>query len=430
MNNALCAQSIPSQIARKTLRIALFHNSQHGGTKRAIYQLAKGLVARGHRIDVFVPTTADEQYLPLRSLGLHMRQIATRPFQPRAWRPYLAEVWIEGARRRRSVGQEATLGRRLAREIDAGGYDVVWVDKFAVAPAALRFLKSPTVYFCHEPTRKGHEHVTRAAVPAAAPPPSRLTRLYRHTCLISQEAEARYLMKIDRRNAASADRIVSNSRYMSAYIQDTYGRSASISYLGVDTAVFRPLGLPREHLVLSVGWLSQRGTGKRHHLIIEAISQIPPAQRPRLVIIAGSQKEPYATELRNLADQMGVALQLCFDVSDEALVEWYNRAAAVGYTALHEPFGLVALEAMACGTPVVAVREGGLQESVQDGTTGFLVEATPEAVAAALKQLLDNPERQRRMGQAGIALVQQRWTWQAAVERFERHLYEVSAANL
>lgn len=84
-----------------------------------------------------------------------------------------------------------------------------------------------------------------------------------------------------------------------------------------------------------------------------------------------------------------------------------------------EGLGIVYLEAQACGVPVVAGRSGGAPEAVEDGTTGLLVDGRdPEAVAGAIRDLLDDPARAAAMGAAGRAWVEERWSWTGIAERF------------
>jgi phosphatidylinositol alpha-1,6-mannosyltransferase len=85
-----------------------------------------------------------------------------------------------------------------------------------------------------------------------------------------------------------------------------------------------------------------------------------------------------------------------------------------------EGLGMVYLEAAACGRPVVAGTSGGAPETVQEGVTGHVVAdpRSPEAVAAVVTGLLDDPGRARRMGAAGRAWVEQRWSWASIADTF------------
>jgi len=90
---------------------------------------------------------------------------------------------------------------------------------------------------------------------------------------------------------------------------------------------------------------------------------------------------------------------------------------------LYESFGMVALEAMACGTPVIASRVGGLTYTVRDGETGFLVpERDPKALAARLEQLLTDDVLRRRMGERA-AKVAAEYSWTVVTDAIEA-LYE------
>ena len=106
----------------------------------------------------------------------------------------------------------------------------------------------------------------------------------------------------------------------------------------------------------------------------------------------------------------------------------YRRAGVVAFAPHLEPFGLVALEAAACATPVVGVREGGVRETVVDGETGYLTDRDPVAFAAALARVLDNPDRARCLGEKARARVLADWTWDRSADALEAHLVDTIAA--
>jgi glycosyltransferase involved in cell wall biosynthesis len=116
-------------------------------------------------------------------------------------------------------------------------------------------------------------------------------------------------------------------------------------------------------------------------------------------------------------------------VSDETLLQLYNRAQVVACASILEPFGLVPLEAMACAAPVVAVAEGGLRESVVPGVTGYLVDRSPVEFGQAIARLVTDPALARRMGEAGRDLVLREWTWEKAVGKLNAHLDACAGAR-
>lgn len=165
---------------------------------------------------------------------------------------------------------------------------------------------------------------------------------------------------------------------------------------GVNLKLFTPL--PRDalkqkwrimdKLLISVGYLIER---KGHHLIIEAMRELPGYQ---LFIVGGGNWEE---KLKNMAEQMGVQDRVRFlgEVSQEQLPELYSCADALVLASDREGWANVLLEAMACGTPVVASNIWGTPEVVQAPEAGVLcAERSAQGIVAAVKQLFANyPDR-------------------------------------
>jgi D-inositol-3-phosphate glycosyltransferase len=122
---------------------------------------------------------------------------------------------------------------------------------------------------------------------------------------------------------------------------------------------------------------------------------------------------PELSRLKRLTNELGLRNIVCFEgVKDQASLPYYYAAAlAVIMPSDYESFGMVALEAMASGTPVVASGVGGLAYLVRDGETGFLVPVRePGALAQAVTALLTDPGRRGRMGNAAAELAR-KYTW-------------------
>jgi len=228
--------------------------------------------------------------------------------------------------------------------------------------------------------------------------------------------------RADRRNARRASRVLVNSEFMREAVARIYGLDAHVSYLGVDSEFFRPLPAPKGNFVLSVGSLTPL---KGFEFLIGAMGSIPENQRPPLVIASNFENPPERDYLQRLAAEGGVDLRLLSRVGDDELVRLYNEATVVAYAAVREPFGLVPLEAMACGTPVVAVREGGVLETVVHEVTGLLVERETKPFAAALSRLLADPQLAAEYGRQGRELVLRRWSWEEAARRVETEMQAV-----
>jgi glycosyltransferase involved in cell wall biosynthesis len=120
-----------------------------------------------------------------------------------------------------------------------------------------------------------------------------------------------------------------------------------------------------------------------------------------------------------------VVFEVLQNIRDEDLVQLLNQAAAMAYAPRLEPFGYAPLEANACGTPVIAVAEGGVRETVRDGYTGYLVEADPRAMATAIIRLLDDPHEARKMGEQTVEFAAKNWSLGAAIDRLESYMFDL-----
>ncbi|MFJ4045439.1 glycosyltransferase [Microbacterium sp. NPDC089987] len=203
----------------------------------------------------------------------------------------------------------------------------------------------------------------------------------------------------------------------------------AIAPCGVDLAHFgvegevEPKGA--RHRVLSVGRLVPR---KGVDLVVRALATLVESGFGDIeLVIAGcdgtAEADPEAARLSALADELGIADRVRFHgkVSRDRMPALLRSADAVVCAPWYEPFGIVPLEAMACGTPVVAAAVGGLIDSVTDGVTGLHVPPRdPDAIASALQELLGDEARRRAWGRAGRARVESRYSWERVAAQTER----------
>lgn len=205
---------------------------------------------------------------------------------------------------------------------------------------------------------------------------------------------------------------------------------------GVDTSAFRPfpryaarglLGLGPEKLVLFVGRIQPlKGVDLLLRAFARLLADWSHSPKPRLMVVGGDNladgSDPEAVELarlRRLASELGVSEDVTFRgaVPHDLLPAYYSAADVVAAPSLYESFGLVVLEAMACGTPVVASRVGGLQWTVRHGESGFLVDRRePEAFAAAIGFILRDGQLRDRMSE-GAARIAGGYSWSMVADR-------------
>jgi D-inositol-3-phosphate glycosyltransferase len=235
--------------------------------------------------------------------------------------------------------------------------------------------------------------------------------------------------------AAAAALVCSTADEAATLVRDYGAEPARVHVVppGVDTALFAPgdglgraadrraAGLPeRGRVVLFVGRLQAH---KGPDLLLEAVAAAV-ADRPDLrgdltVAVLGGPSGPgggqAAADLDALAARLGIAGLVLRrgPVPRDELPRWYRAADVVAVPSRHESFGLVALEAQACGTPVLAARVGGLPAAVADGVSGVLVEGRdPRRWAGDLVRLLDDPGERARLG-AGARRHAERHSWRA-----------------
>jgi glycosyltransferase involved in cell wall biosynthesis len=206
---------------------------------------------------------------------------------------------------------------------------------------------------------------------------------------------------------------------------------------GVDPSAFGRKG-PHEskdarHRILSVGRLVPR---KGIDIVIDALAVLVGRGVDAELVVLGSSggdagADPEIARLTKSAKASGVADRVRFtgQVDQAELPRWYRSADVVVCTPWYEPFGIVPLEAMGCGVPVVAAAVGGLRDTVVDGGTGILVPPfDADATAAAIGGLLDDPERRKGYGRAGRERVRTMYTWDH-VARETATVYERLAAT-
>ena len=226
-----------------------------------------------------------------------------------------------------------------------------------------------------------------------------------------------------------ADRLVANTAQERDELVALYGADpcrVDVVHPGVNHAVFVPgrraiarsrLGISAaERIVLFAGRLQPH---KGPDLAIEALMHLP--GDVRLIVVGGPSgtglEHPEA--LATLAERVGVADRVRFlsPVAQVQLAQWYAAADVVCVPSHSESFGLVALEAQACGTPVVAAAVGGLTTAVVDGVTGLLVSGhRPSHYARALHALLDDAELRGTMG-AKAAVHAAGFSWEVTADR-------------
>ena len=240
---------------------------------------------------------------------------------------------------------------------------------------------------------------------------------------VAAEREPALRLAEERQIVAAADRLVAANAIERSELVAAYGADAArvaVIPCGVDTDLFTPgdplaarasLELPPGPLLLYVGRIAPI---KGLETLLDAVGCLRGAGTPaRLVVVGGETDEPtdgHEADVRRRAAALGLGDAVTFVGAQpqHRLRDWYVAADVTVLPSYYESFGMVALEAMACGSPVVASRVGGLQTTVRDGMTGLLVaEGDPCALAETITRVLGDDALRWRLGREG-----QRWAAQ------------------
>lgn len=375
-----------------------------GGMNVYIRAVAERLVGRGIDVDVFTRCRGGEDH-EVKHIGEGIRVVSVKAGPcapiPKADLPRFLPEFLGGL-------------LRIAHE-DAHGYDVVhthyWLSGW-VGRAAKNAIGAPLVASFHTLGKVKNYSLARGERPEPA------IRLAGEQAVIDE-----------------ADRILAPTPSEASQLVGLYRAGAEhirIVPPGVDHALFVPrdrdqarerLGLAPGPIALYVGRLQpHKGPDVVVRTVAEAAARDPDAAGDlRLVVVggpSGADKEVEVARLLELAGALGFGdrVQLVPPQPQRILADFYSAADVVLVPSRSESFGLVALEAQACGTPVVAASVGGLPYVVENGRTGFLVEGhDPGDHADRLLQLLRDPALRATMG-AEAATRAPRFTWDATAE--------------
>ena len=360
-----------------------------GGMNVYVLELSRQLAARGVEVEVFTRRTSSEQPpVVAAGDGVTVRHVAAGPYEG------LGKEDLPGQLCAFTAGMLRTGARHTEDH-----YDVVhshyWLSGQVGWLAADRW-DVPLVHSMHTMAKVKNAHLADGDSPE---PPGRV---------IGEEQVVE-----------AADRLVANTTAERDELVQLYGADpARVAVVppGVDLATFSPdggraaararLGVPADaELLLFVGRLQPL---KAPDVLVEAAALLlreQPGRRSRLrVLVLGGPSgsgtaHPHALEELVRARGLQDVVRVRPPVPRAELAEHYRAADVVVVPSHNESFGLVALEAQACATPVAAAAVGGLRTAVADGESGVLVAShEPRAWAAALRALLDDPARREVLG--------------------------------
>ena len=294
-------------------------------------------------------------------------------------------------------------------------YSHYWLSGIAAIPLR-SLLGAPWVHTSHTLAVTKNRHLA----PGARPEPQ-----------LRVDAEGRI--------ARSADRLVVSTGAEGQDLTDAYGvdpERIRVVAPGVDVVSFHPLDRGRsrqrlgyggeDRLLLTVGRLERL---KGVDIALRAVALLH-RRDVRLLVLGEDSKDAAESEcgrLRALAAELGIAGQVDFlgSIPQAQLPAYYAAADACLMPSYSESFGLVGLEAQACGCPVIAANVSGLASVIREGVTGHLIDGDdPAAYASRIAELLDDSAAAHQMGSRGTLLAQ-RFSWELTAERLRTEFEEL-----
>ena len=362
-----------------------------GGLSRHVYELAGGLAALGHRVTVY--TGPDPRSSDARD---GVRVVRARKLPPEI--PFRDLVpWV--------LSFNVAVLERAASDVRERPPDVLHAHDWLVAYAAsgLRELTgAPIVSTIHATEHGRHGGRISGGVP-------------------------RFVDSVERWLGAESTRVIACSEFMRDEVTRVLGVPASRAetipnevssnaFGGASARSLRAeLGVDGHPLVLFAGRLEYE---KGVQTLIDAVPHLDRSAPGARLVIAGTGSHRGELEARVRARRLGRRVRFEGFVGEERLRGLYAAADVVVVPSLYEPFGLVAVEAMACGTPVVASDTGGLREIVEHGVTGLrFASGNARSLAAAVRRVLLDRELAERLSANARRALDSRATWQDVAAR-------------
>ena len=366
------------------MKIAIFYNISFSGAKRVVMEHVRGLRAIGNYVDIYTTDTKSDIFDP----GIYANKKFIYDLSSR-------EINLPILRRLKKDYYDTFFSlkfkhKKIAKDIDKNKYDIVLVhtDITTQAPFLLRYIKTKNFYYCLEPLRNAYEYSLRVNNNLKI-----LNKLY--------ENLNRWIRKwIDRVNTLSADNIITLSLFGRERIIAAYDLYPKISYLGVDEKEFIPKKVKKKNYILFV---ADKHPLYGYDIAEKVINLLPKNIKSKFKIISWTKENSER-------------------ISDRELVNIYNESLVTLSLSKFDTFGLVPLESMACGIPVIAFNVAGYRETVISNKTGYLVDFDPSEIAEKITYLFNQPAEADIMGKNGRKWIEERWTWKKQIEQLNNIL--------
>jgi glycosyltransferase involved in cell wall biosynthesis len=397
------------------MKIAVWHNLHSGGGSRALQYHIQGLVSAGHEVEIWADAPDADGFMKLPE-GVKLHQVPLRYTEKKpSFKERLSSLFFKKDSNMISMEEHC---QQCANEINEGGFDVLFANSchYYGVPFIGQFIKIPKILYLGEPNRYLYEAMPEQIWEAPIQKLSKLTVKF-WVYMFSDTWRAnkfRVYVREERKNFKIFDKVLVNSYFSMESCKRAFGLPSEVCYLGINNDLFKPINVSfTKPYVVGLGGFYAH---KNPELAIRAVGKII-ENRPKLLWIGNMVDDEYWDDMVELARSLDVVLEVKKMITDEKLVELLSGAICMIYSSNLEPFGFAPLEANACGTPVIAVAEGGVRETIIHGKNGFLANPNSEDIAKYIQQLIDNQELKKEISKFSIQNIQQNWTLAQCSER-------------
>ncbi len=402
------------------MKIAVWHNLHSGGGSRALQYHIQGLVQKGHEVEIWSYDPDADGFMNLpKNVKMHKIPLKYNEYQS-SLKERFASALFEKDSNMKAMEKHC---QKCALEINQGNFDVLFANScfYYGVPFISRFVTIPKVLYLGEPNRYLYEAMPEQIWEAPEDILSKWNAKFWVYFFSNTWRTNKYRVYVreERKNFQAFDKVLVNSYFSMESCKRVYGLLAKVCYLGVDNSLFKPVKTSKsESYVIGLGGFYGH---KNPELAIRAVGEVK-ENRPKLLWIGNMVDDKYWAEMVELARSLKVTLEIKKMVTDQQLVELLSGAICMVYSSNLEPFGFAPLEANACGTPVVAVAEGGVRETIIHGKNGFLVNQNPKEIATYISQLCNNQELRNNLSKFSVDNVRKKWSLASCSERLNKEI--------
>jgi glycosyltransferase involved in cell wall biosynthesis len=394
-----------------------------GGGSRALQYHIQGLVENGHEVEIWADQPEAGGFMKLPA-NVKLNKVPLRySEQPFSLKERFASFFFGKDANMKAMESHCKI---CASEINEGGFDVLFANSciYYGVPFISHFITIPKLLYLGEPNRYLYEAMPEQIWEAPEEVNNKTSYKFWKYFFSNTWRTNKYRVYVreERRNFKAFDKVLVNSYFSMESCKRAYGLLSEVCYLGIDNTLFKPTKTSQSNAyVVGLGGFYRH---KNPELVIRALGAMN-GNRPKLLWIGNMMDDNYWSEMVALARSLDVVLELKKMVSDTQLVELLSGAICMIYSSNLEPFGFAPLEANACGTPVIAVAEGGIRETIIHGKNGFLVNQNPQEIAEYILQLTENQELRKEIANFAQENVRKNWSLAACSARINKALEEM-----